>query len=375
MKVDKILTKKKLLLLFFIISLILAWSCGIDKLAYQQNLESMKENVAVILMLKGINIITSGLNGIPAIGGIFEPFDDYMDRIANVMFIATASLGLQKIILVLMQSFFVNLLLSLNVIVVIGNGFMNFLSETLSQKLLKLVVFMIFIRFAVPMLTFTSVALETQLESFKLEKQENHMKELKSKLLELVKMSDDKKKLEEDKEKKLSYLEKRLENLEERKENILDMQNNIKNENKSKVERFTSFFHDDNEYPPEMKEKLLPFINELNGVKAKIDSMNIAINTLNGPSFADKLMNPLSSFDISTKIKKLKVQVSALSESMIDTFFILAIKFFFINVFFPIFFLWALFKVVDRIFTTDYSNKLEELVENRKIKNRADITK
>jgi len=355
---NKISNKDKYLYMILILALVIAWSGIIDRLAYEQNLESMKENVAVILLLKAFNVITSFANGIPVVGGMFEPFDDFMDRLANVMFIATASLGIQKIIIVLMESFIINLFLSLNVFVVISNSFKNFLSNNLSKKLTKLVVLLLFIRFAIPILTFTSVTLESQLESFKLDIQDSRMKELENKLAKISGMSD-----ESDKQKRLNdikreELETELVRLEDGEEIIQDQQKIIRNKNKTTIDKMTSYFEEEKD-TPEISKELENSRKKIEEIRINIDSTKIKIKNLESPSFFDN-------FNITDKARKLKVQINALAEDMIDTFFTAVLIFAFINLIFPIFFLWALFKLVDRSFSTNYTDKLNKSIANKK---------
>lgn len=110
-------TTKSNIFIFSILTFLtcLAWLNILDKAAYVMNLESLKETAIVFGSLKIFESVIGLASGIPIIGGLFEPLKEFVGQMSWVMLISLMSLGLQKVLIVFMQSFIVNAILTLSV--------------------------------------------------------------------------------------------------------------------------------------------------------------------------------------------------------------------------------------------------------------------
>lgn len=343
---------EKVLYGLLLLLMLLAWLTVIDKIAYELNIESLKETSAAFVALKVFDSLITLAKDLPFIGNMFAPYKDFLDRMSFVMLISFLSLGLQKVILVAMQSFIVNFVLSINILVVIINGITNFLSENTARKLLKLAILMLFIRFAIPLLTFVIVSIQTETDIMSTKMHQERIELLQKKLINISKLAEEDELQKQQKENKLTNLTERLEILEKTQESLEDKQSAIRNEKRSSVDRLTSLWSEtkDNE---ETAKNLAPTNKKLAEVKQEVTSVSKNIDELKDPAFYEVTDS------LKEKINIAMANINTFVEDMFDLFMTSVILFFFTNVFFPIFFIWGLAKLIDSSFNTSFSNKLK----------------
>ncbi len=96
-----------------------------------------------------------GVNFTP--GQILDPINDLVERFSWVMLAATASLGIQQIFITISSSIVVSILLSIMLLLILFNQInKNCMGKSASVVVKKLLLFILFIRFAVPMTAIAS---------------------------------------------------------------------------------------------------------------------------------------------------------------------------------------------------------------------------
>lgn len=347
---------EKILYSLFIIAMLLAWVSVIDKMAYELNIQSLKETLVAFLALKEVDALMTVAKSFPYIGHILLPYKNFFDHMSFIMLISFLSLALQKVILVIMQSFIINFILSINVIVVVANGVNKFLTYETSRKAFKLLIIMLFIRFAIPLQTFAAMSIRSGIASMSTQMHQERINGLEEKIMDirgLIKENKD----EKDRNKmEIISLGTKKGNLEKTNKSLESKIESIRSKNRNSLEKVASFVY--NTDTDEMKKSIVPIQNEIDEDNADIKLIESKIDTLNGGSL-------LSAINIESKIKTALVNISAVFENMFDLFLTSAIMFFFINVLFPILFLWSLSKLIDKAFNTTYSDKLNASIKEK----------
>ncbi len=354
--VKKLSLNNKILYSFFIIAMLLAWVGGIDKMAYELNIQSLKETLVAFLALKEVDALMTVAKSFPYIGHMLLPYKNFFDHMSYIMLISFLSLGLQKVILVVMQSFIVNFILSINVIVVVANGVNKFLSYETSRKAFKLLIIILFIRFAIPLQTFAAMSIQSEIAHMSTQAHHEKINKLEEKIVNvkgLIKENKD----EKDKNKmEIISLDTKKGNLEKTNKSLESNIKSIRSKNRNSLEKAASFVY--NTDTDEMKKAIVPIQNKIDENNTEIKLIESKIDTLDGGSL-------LSVISIESKIKTALVNISAIFENMFDLFLTSAIMFFFINVLFPILFLWSLSKLIDKAFNTTYSDKLNASIKEK----------
>ena len=169
--------------ILLLVLVVIAWLSTIDNIAYAMNIESIKSTTGAFVIIKAFNALISLAQNIPFLGAIMTPYDDFLDRMSWVMLISLMSLGLQKIIIISVQSFLVNLVLSLSLVVLIANKFKTFLSKNATKKAFKLFLLLLFIRFSIPLMTLTITSIESSTYEMQTKVSQQRVLELQDKLI------------------------------------------------------------------------------------------------------------------------------------------------------------------------------------------------
>ncbi len=348
-------TTKGNILIFSILTFLtcLAWLNVLDKAAYVINLESLKETAIVFGSLKLFESVIGLASNMPIIGGLLEPLKEFVGQMSWVMLISLMSLGLQKVIIVFMQSFIINAILTLSVFFFIFIKIKNTFSIEFTNKVLRIVFLLIFLRFAIPLMTFAVISVESGVQSMKAEVSEERMQKLQDKITSINQSSEDDKKLEKEKELKIASLESKIETLETERKQVKEEIKVIKKGDKTLLESATTIFEEQDAKTKEQigkkEEKIQSINNEIKVIEKEIDD-------------SDSFLN----FGIKHKTDAILAKIKSSSEEMFDAFITLVVLFLFKNVLLPILFIWGLAKLVDKAFNTNYENKLKEF-RNEKI--------
>jgi len=348
---------EKILYLFLFLAMVLSWLSIVDNYAYDLNTQGLKNTTAAFVVLKAFDSLITLAKDFPVIGSLFLPYKDFLDRMSFVMLMSLLSLGLQKVILVAMHSFIVNFLLSLNILVILADAFKKFLAESTKTKLMKLVLLLLFIRFAIPILSFAVVSLQTGSDAMYSEAHQQRIEKLQEKLININALTEEREDAKADRENKIEVLKNQLSDLEDSKKELETRIEYIrtasKNDLNALVDHFIMETKDSESVIKKVnlvKDKISKLDNEIKGVEQKL-------NELEDASFLDGI-----SERISEKIKITMANINMLIEEMIDVFLTSVILFFFINVFFPIIFLWSLYKLIDFSLSTSFAPKLEATI-------------
>jgi hypothetical protein len=348
------LTKKELVLFTFLIFFAcVAWISILDKAAYSMNLDALKETTSAFVLLKSIDALISVFNNIPVVGAILTPYNDFLDKMSFVMLISLMSLGLQKVMIVSFQSFFVNAILSFSVLFIVANKFMNLVSSEWAEKILKFTFIVLFIRFAIPLMTFSIVSIEIGTKQMQAEISQERIIKLQEKISNINEMIMNKENAEKEKEIKINALKNKIELLNKEKDEIKIEIKSIKNGDKTILERASTFF---DELSQKDKEQIENKENRIEAIKGEISMIKNEIS--DSDSFFDFT-------GLKSKIKIASANINSYMSEMFDIFITMVVLFFFKNVFFPILFIWGLAKFIDSAFNTGYENKLKQFRDEK----------
>lgn len=363
--IEKISKKDILISGILILFAGLAWFSILDEVAYTMNLKSLEEATIAFGTIKVMESIISLANNIPLIGAILTPIKEFLQQVSWVMLISLMSLGLQKVIIVAMQSFIINGLLSFSVFLVVINKIKVIFSSEFSDKLLKITFLLLFIRFAIPFMTFAITSLESGTAKMQQEVSQERMQKLQEKLSNIDTLLLDDKKMKEAKEKKVLELEDKIKNLKkERNQNTdeiksieSDESNKVKKQDTSLLDKMNVFsspeLNDNAKQNIALKTKRNEDINkEMKMIEADIDA-----NT-----------KWFEGFNLKPKLDAALANMKTYLDELFDTLITMAILFLFKNVVFPILFIWGLSKLVDRTFNTNFENKLQKVANEKIIK-------
>ncbi|MBE0490617.1 MAG: hypothetical protein IBX44_00020 [Sulfurospirillum sp.] len=330
----------------------LAWLNILDKAAYVMNLESLKETSIVFASLKSFESIIGLASNVSIIGGLFEPLKEFVGQMSWVMLISLMSLGLQKVIIVFMQSFIVNAILTLIVFFFIFVKIKNTFSIEFTNQVLRIVFLLLFLRFVIPLMTFSVISVESGLESMKAQVSEERIQKLQNKITSMHQSAEDDKKLEKEKELKIASLESKIKTLETERNQLKEDIKAIKKSDKTLLESVTTIFEEQDAKTKEQiekkEEKILNINNEIKVIEKEIDDSD---------SFWD--------FGIKSKTDAILAKIKSSSEEIFDTFITLVVLFLFKNVLLPILFILGLAKLVDRAFNTNYEKNLKKFRDDK----------
>jgi len=357
---NKIQTKEKILFSFLILITILSWFTVLDEIAYRQNSQSLKETALTFAALQGVDSLISFSETIPVIGSLLKLYSNFLDQMTSILLVAFFSLGLQKIIIVAMQSFIINLLLSLNIFVVVLNGFKSFLSEGLATKLMKLALLMVFIRFAIPLMTITVNSLQVNNDEVGAKVSQERIEQLESKLLEIGKITKENNTQAREKKAEIELHRRKLSALISRKESLNETLSLLRFSNEeSTFDKLKSLVVDSGD-SLKFVEKTAPLRLEIMDINGQIKILSKKIDSIDDSSFFGLI-------NFKEKIETVLLNLDNFASEIIDIFLMNVILFFFKNVLFPIVFLWVLYKQFDRVFSTNYSDRLENSSSKRLI--------
>ncbi len=341
------ISKKEILLyLILTILIVLAWFSLVDRAAYGMNIDSLKNTTVAFVVIKGANALISLAENIPLIGPIMSPYNDFLDRMSWVMLISLMSLGLQKVIIVAVQSYIVNLALSLSFFIILANKFKAFLSKDSAVKAFKFFILLLIIRFSIPMMTLAINSIEASIYEVQAEVSQERVVELQNKLLDIQKILSDDRKAQEEKLNTENHLIAENQNLVQQKNELKEEITVIKHKN-GELFGFSTYIISSK------SEKIKKEIQVLEEKIIKIDNQIVKNENI----ISDN--NSMFNFaDTKAKVKTAIENLNFLMGEMFDVFLTWVIFFFFKNVFFPIFFLWILFKLSDNIFSVNNTGQI-----------------
>jgi len=160
---------KIFLTLILLVILGMSLSLGLDESAMTLQDEALDRAMIAFGLAKGLNGVISLIQGTeisfaPAglglnfsVGEILDPFNDMVERFSWVMLLASVSLGIQKLLLVLSSKVFLQVALSLSVLVTLSFVWVKkFENSNLILISLKLFVLLVFLRFGAIFFIYTS---------------------------------------------------------------------------------------------------------------------------------------------------------------------------------------------------------------------------
>ena len=336
------ITKVEILMyILLLILVVIAWLSTIDNIAYAMNIESIKSTTGAFVIIKAFNALISLAQNIPFLGAIMTPYDDFLDRMSWVMLISLMSLGLQKIIIISVQSFLVNLVLSLSLVVLIANKFKTFLSKSATKKAFKLFLLLLFIRFSIPLMTLTITSIESSTYEMQTKVSQQRVLELQDKLIGIQDLLGDDRKAQAIKKQKIDLKNKQNSNLEKQ---IEVLQNQISNIKHKAGELFGFSIYNLKSVDQKTKDEIQSLETKISELNVKIDNNSNEINSLN---------NFFTFSDTKAKVKTAIENLNVFMSEVFDVFLTWVIMFFFKNIFFPILFLWLLYKMSDKVISSN----------------------
>jgi hypothetical protein len=322
-----------LMYLSLFILVLLAWLSTIDDIAYAMNIESIKSTTAAFVVIKAFNALISLAQNIPFLGAIMTPYDDFLDRMSWVMLISLMSLGLQKIIIISVQSFLVNTVLSLSLVVLIANRFITFLSLNATKKAFKLFLLLLFIRFSIPLMTLTITTIESSTYEMQTKVSQQRVLELQDKLMGIQDLLGDDRKAQAIKKTKIDLKQEQNSNLTKQ---INVLQKQIDAIKLKAGEIFGFSIYSIKSVDKKTKDKIQNLETQISKLNVSIENNNDAINGLD---------NFFTFSDTKAKIKTAIENLNTFMSEVFDVFLTWVIMFFFKNIFFPILFLWLVYKM------------------------------
>ncbi len=327
------LNKKTLCLSAILILIVgLSWLNFLDKQAYSLNIESLKETSSAFVVMKGFDALTSFAENVPFVGKIISPYDTFIERMSFVMLVSVMSLGLQKIMIITMQSSIINIMITFCCGLALINQYKRILSVGLISRA---IVFLVFIRFSIPLMTFTINAIESQTYKIQSEVSQERIAVLQAKINDIEKVLLNNENIEREKLIKINALNEEKSALETNKTKLKKDIKDIKYANKNLLEMTTSMF---NKISEDESQKIHLIEKNIFNIDSKIETINKELE-----KYEDKFFN----FD-DTK-GKLKIALNNLNTMMsevFDVFITWTVLFFFRNIFFPLLFLWGCGKLM-----------------------------
>jgi hypothetical protein len=177
--------------------LILSWGKILDGKAHESNLETTKDVAVYMATTRGINAILSVFEettislGIGAgielsVGKIVNPINDFLDRVSWILLFSLISLGIQKLILTLVETNIINLLLSLSIFTLIFGQIYSKINRNIFNINIKILIFLIFVRFAVPLMELTNAYIYDKVMKAQVEVIQSKMEKVEQDLEKIV---------------------------------------------------------------------------------------------------------------------------------------------------------------------------------------------
>ena len=147
--------------LFLLIIVVLSLSLGVDFYAQQVQDEALHRAVISFSLAKGLNAVISLLQGTElsftpigvglnfSVGEILDPFNDMVERFSWVMLIASVSLGVQKVLLTLSSTLFMQVALVLSASMTLFFVWVKAISSNaIASMLTKFFALLVILRFS-----------------------------------------------------------------------------------------------------------------------------------------------------------------------------------------------------------------------------------
>jgi len=148
--------KKLILTTFLLLMVLFSFMSNFNKMSHDEVRDSFQKALTVFATAKGLNAAISVAQGTQlgpiAIGQILDPVNDMIEQFSWIMLAAITSLGIQKILLYITADFVFNLVVAFVIFIFIC---MIWLKDRLDERYIlafaKVVLIVLFVRFAVPL--------------------------------------------------------------------------------------------------------------------------------------------------------------------------------------------------------------------------------
>ena len=160
--------------ILLILVLALSLTLGVDESAQTIQDAAFERAMIAFGLAKGLNAVISLIQGTElsftpvgvglnfSVGEVLDPFNDMVERFSWVMLLATVSLGIQKIILILSSKIFIQVALGISVILSLGFIWIKEIKNSLFLSYsLKLFILILLLRFSAIVFVFISQELYT----------------------------------------------------------------------------------------------------------------------------------------------------------------------------------------------------------------------
>lgn len=322
--------KKWIISSVLIILLFLSWSKILDTKATQLNIETTKDVATTLAITRSINaglsviensslLVGVGVQADVAIGEVVNPINDFLDRFSWILLFSLISLGIQNLIIVLSQTILINTILTITILSTI---FSFYKQIKFSNFLYKFLIFIIFIRFAIPSIQYINGYIYQNMMAQKVVTIQQKNEKFNKEIQKFIPNSEITKKT-------ILNLENQLHNLKQKKQQILD--NSLKNSSyfdklKAKINYNNTSISD------RTKKELLNIDNKIKIIELKIDKVDI---------------NPLD------KIKLFAKKIEHNMDMFFTNSYTMIIIFLSNGIIFPLLFLWGFIKLGKEIFNIE----------------------
>ena len=166
--VNKIILKKSFISLFFVFVIYLSYSNVLDTVAEDYTEAGIERSLITFAISRSLNGVISVAQGTEvalspagvgltfAPGQILDPVNDLIERFSWVVMVSGASLGIQRLFLEITSSMFINVVLTILVLLCILNMwgvFAKFNIQYIPASIInKSLVLLVFIRFSIPVI-------------------------------------------------------------------------------------------------------------------------------------------------------------------------------------------------------------------------------
>ena len=160
--------------LFMIFALVMSLSLGVDDSAKEMQDQAFDRALVSFGLAKGLNAVISLLQGTElsftpvgvgvnfSVGEILDPFNDMVERFSWIMLFATVSIGIQKIVLTLSSTLFMQVALLLSVATSLTLLWVEkFKHSNIIKLSLKMFTFFLILRFSAVVFVYLSATIHT----------------------------------------------------------------------------------------------------------------------------------------------------------------------------------------------------------------------
>jgi hypothetical protein len=314
----------KIIFLSILILIIVSLSATkyLDKNAYNSNISSAKEVAIYLVTTRGINAILSvvenssfnvgiGINVEIAVGQIVNPINDFLDRFSWILLLSLISLGIQKFILIFIETNILTILLIVfGFLTIFGKIYIKYNNKIF----IKLLVLFTFIRLAVPFMELSNSYIYDTIMKKELQVIHTKMSNMQYELKKLLPNQNDEQKI---------ILTEHINSLKEQK-NII-----ISKYKYGLFKKVTTYFKDYDKFSQEDK-------NRLNDIDKSIKNTNFKLKNLN--------LSLKKQFEVI--IEKIDTMTDIYFEVAYNAIFMFLLR----AIFFPILFLYFFAKILRVIF-------------------------